>query len=360
MRIMFSIVLGLHVLIHFLGPLKSFHPQLVPQLSRNISRTEGIFWFLDGILLLLALLFLIYKKELWPFLAIAGVLLSQILISLNWSDAKYGTFLNLLILAVSVPAIARGSFQKMVSSEVAVLRNEANITPVSKMQKIEELPEVVQKWLKSSGAAEYANIRTVYLEQQGKMRTTPEGRWMDFTAVQNFSVQKPGFVWYAEVSAYPGISLSGRDKLRNSHGEMLIKAASIIPVVDEKGNEKIDSGSLLRYLGEICWFPSAARANFIEWTAAGQNSAVAEITSRGLKVKGTFYFSPDGTLLSFETLRFYGAAKNSRPEKWHIEILENQNFDGILVPSKCRVTWKLAEGDFTWLELEVNSLKYNP
>lgn len=359
MRILFAIVLGLHAFIHFLGTAKAFRPQLASQLSRDISKTEGIFWFLDAILLLLSLVFLLLKKDLWPFLAIAGALLSQFLISLNWSDAKYGTLVNLLIMAVSLPAVAEGRFQEMVASEVAVLEKDAKTTGVPEMRKMEELPEIVQKWLKTTGAADHPGIQTVHLEQKGKMRTTPEGRWMDFTAVQNFSVQKPGFVWNAKVLAYPGISLSGRDKLRNSHGEMLIKAASIIPVVDEKGNEKIDSGSLLRYLGEICWFPSAARAEFISWKEAGQNTAVAELSSNGQRVSGTFNFSKNGTLSSFEALRYYGAGKDASLEKWHIEILENEIFDGILVPSKCRVTWKLPAGDFDWLELEILSLNYD-
>ncbi|MDN5330561.1 MAG: hypothetical protein PWP35_2348 [Bacteroidales bacterium] len=36
---------------------------------------------------------------------------------------------------------------------------------------------------------------------------------------------------------------------------MLIKVNSLIPVVNEKGN-KLDEGTLQRYLGEIVWFPS--------------------------------------------------------------------------------------------------------
>lgn len=332
---------------------------MVPQLSRDISKTEGAFWFLDAVLLLLSLVFLVLKKDLWPILAIAGALLSQFLISLNWSDAKYGTIVNLLIMAVSIPAVAQGRFQEMVASEVAVLQQEAKNNGGPKMRKMEELPEVVQKWLKISGAANHPDIQTVHLEQKGKMRTTPKGKWMNFTAFQTFSVQKPGFVWNAKVSAFPGIALSGRDKLRNSHGEMLIKAASIIPVVNEKGNEKIDSGSLLRYLGEICWFPSAARAEFITWREAGKNTAVAELSSDGKKVHGTFNFSPNGELSSFEALRYYGAGKDAKPQKWHIEILENKPFDGIMVPSKCRVTWKLPAGDFDWLELEIVSLNYD-
>ncbi len=359
MKVIFAILLGLHALLHFMGSVKAFQPQLIPQLSRNIGMAEGILWLLDGLLLLTALFLLLFQNGLWAVLAVTGALLSQLLIGLNWSDAKYGTLINLLIFAVAIPVIAHGRFQKMASLEVAVLRKDAVTAPALEMTKTGDLPEIVQKWLDKSGAAARPDVRTLRLEQQGKMRTTPGGKWMKFTAVQHYSVNIPAFVWQVKVQAFPGLQLTGRDKLRNGRGEMLIKALSLFPVAHEKGNEKVDTGSMLRYLGEICWFPIAARAPYLKWKEEGNNSAVAQFSWNGKEVNGSFNFSPEGDLRSFEALRYYGSGKDSQSEKWHIDILENAIFDGVMVPSKCRVTWKLPEGDFEWLNLEITSLKYN-
>ncbi|MGB7785061.1 MAG: DUF6544 family protein [Salinimicrobium sp.] len=331
----------------------------MPQLSRDIAGFEGTVWLLDALLLLLAMLLYLLRQEFWPVAAVTGALLSQLLISLSWSDAKYGTLLNLFILAVSIPALAQWRFQEMVAAEAASLLAHAETTEVSKMRNLEELPEIVQKWLETSGAAAGGEIYNVHLEQLGKMRTSPKGKWMNFTAEQNFSVNIPGFVWQVKVDAFPGLQLNGRDKLHNGHGEMLIKALGIFPVADEKGNDKIDSGSLLRYLGEICWFPLAAKASYLNWKAAGPTSAIAQLNWKDKQVNGTFNFSPQGKLLSFEAIRYYGSGKDARPETWHIDILENAIFEGVLLPSKCRVTWKLPEGDFTWLELQITSVEYN-
>lgn len=357
MKIIFPVLLGLHALLHFLGTLKAFQPQLVPQLTRNISGFEGIIWLLDGLLLLTAMGLYLSKEELWPLLAVIGALLSQLLVSFNWSDAKYGTLLNLFILAVSIPAFAKMRFEGMVAAEVAPLIS--GNTQVSKMRNFEELPGIVQKWVQNSGAAARREVYNVQLEQTGKMRTRPKGKWMHFTAIQTYTVDPPAFIWNAKVNAFPGLELNGRDKLVDGHGEMLIKALSFIPVANEKGNIKVDSGSMLRYLGEICWFPAAARAPYLTWKEAGTNSARAEFSWNGKKVNGSFHFSPEGELQSFEAIRYYGSGKDSRPEKWHIDILKNAIFEGVLVPSKCRVTWKLPEGDFEWLNLEITSLKYN-
>jgi hypothetical protein len=42
-----------------------------------------------------------------------------------------------------------------------------------------------------------------------------------------------------------------------------------------------------------------------------------------------------------------------------INITDYKTFDGIKVPSKMTSTWKLEEGDWTWLKLEVTDIKYN-
>ena len=162
MKIIFAILLGLHALLHFLGGVKAFQPQLIPQLSRNIGTAEGILWLLDGLLLLSVLFLLLSQNGLWAVLAVTGALLSQLLIGLNWSDAKYGTLINLLIFAVAIPVIAHGRFQKMASLEVTVLRNDAVTAADLEMTNPGELPEIVQKWLDKSGAAarpERSNVK---------------------------------------------------------------------------------------------------------------------------------------------------------------------------------------------------------
>lgn len=105
MKIIFVIIVGLHALLHFLGTLKAFRPNLVPQIKGKISIFEGLIWLLVGLLLLSAELFYILNQDLWPILGVTGALLSQLLISLNWRDSKYGTIINLLIFAVSLSKV---------------------------------------------------------------------------------------------------------------------------------------------------------------------------------------------------------------------------------------------------------------
>lgn len=102
MKYLFAFLLLLHSLIHLLGFVKAFKPQYIPQLSRNISRLEGVAWALAFILLLAGFVLYLQKNELWPSIVIGGVILSQVLISLNWDDARFGTLANLIILGVAL------------------------------------------------------------------------------------------------------------------------------------------------------------------------------------------------------------------------------------------------------------------
>lgn len=42
-----------------------------------------------------------------------------------------------------------------------------------------------------------------------------------------------------------------------------------------------------------------------------------------------------------------------------MHITDYKIFEGIKVPSKMTSTWKLDEGDWTWLKLEVTGLTFN-
>jgi hypothetical protein len=191
------------------------------------------------------------------------------------------------------------------------------------------------------------------------MKTKPEGKWMPFTAEQYFDVENPAFVWSTKVDFMPMVNMAGRDKLIDGQGEMLIKLANVIPLVDEGNNEKMNSGAMLRYMAETVWFPSAALNDYIKWEAIETNAAKATFTLKGESVSGIYTFYDKGSFKSFEADRYYGGKKDSKLEKWKIIASDYKAFNGIKIPNKCNVTWKLQEGDFNWLNLEITELDYN-
>ena len=116
---------------------------------------------------------------------------------------------------------------------------------------------------------------------------------------------------------------------------------------------------MLRYLAELCWFPQAATKQYVTWESIDSTSAKATLNINKKRVSGVFTFNTNGTLLSFEANRYYSGKDDAKLEKWVIEILEHKTFHNIKIPNKCKVIWKLDEGDFNWLILEIIDLDYN-
>ena len=176
---------------------------------------------------------------------------------------------------------------------------------------------------------------------------------MAVEARQFFSVDPPGFVWVADVKAAPFIHLAGRDKYEDGHGHMLIKLLSLFPVANASGPET-DQGTLLRFLAEIVWFPTAALESYISWEEVDRSTARATMSFGGTTASGLFTFDEEGDFRRFEARRYYG----KEMETWVITAGDHENLGGLRIPVTSKVTWQLPEGDFTWFELEIKEVDY--
>jgi len=360
MKYVFAILLGLHGLIHLMGFVSTFFSTTIEKQVLGISKPIGALWLVTFILFIISIAQFLGSKK-WFYVAFIAVLVSQILIIIAWKDAKFGTIANIIIILISMSAYGSHQFNEMVQKESTELFQniETNHTSIITKNDIEHLPKIVQKWMIHSGVIGHQNIGLVRLKQIGKMRTKPNSKWMPFTAMQYFNVENPSFVWSTNVDAMPIIPMVGRDKLVNGESAMLIKIAGLIPVVNESDNEKIDQGAMLRYLAELCWFPQAAIKDYLQWETIDDNSAKATLTINSKSVSGLFKFNINGTVLSFEANRYYGGKDNDQLEKWVIVNSEHRPFNGIIIPNKSKVTWKLKEKDFHWLNIEIVTIEYN-
>lgn len=351
----------LHGLIHLMGFSKAFGLAQLEQLSQEISRARGLWWLAAAILIVLGVLSFLFRQSWWWMPGLLGAIISQILIFSHWSDARIGTFPNLILIIVAVLGFGAWNFKQSVRVSLKELGlKEALTTEVISPEKTATLPPPVGRWLERSGALNGPEMQRVYLRQEGRMRTAPQGKWMLFDAEQWFRTDKPAFLWYARVGAGSPVRLNGRDQLLNERGHMLIKLFGLVPVVDAKGPQ-IDQASLLRYLAEMIWFPAAALEPYLTWEAVDDRHAKATIKTGDLAVTGTFTFNDAGDVVAFEALRYYEQKGNTSLELWHIDIDQDSyhNFQGVRIPTKSAVSWKLKSGDFRWLELEITDLQFN-
>lgn len=87
----------IHALIHFWGFGAGMDPRKAAGFHRPISPGFGWLWFLAAVVLITAAIMLMSGSDRWRLVALAGVIVSQVLLVMWWQDARYGTIANLLI-----------------------------------------------------------------------------------------------------------------------------------------------------------------------------------------------------------------------------------------------------------------------
>jgi hypothetical protein len=278
----------------------------------------------------------------------------------KWILVVIALIILFLLLLIFVPRIARVLFVKNGEKQVATLFEDFDkeSSKTIERQDMKNLPSPVQKWLINSNVIGKEVVKTVRLKQQGSMRTEKSGKWMPTKAEQYFSIHEPGFIWIADVKMAPFVRLSGLDTYRAGKGKMKIELFSLFPVVDAKGPE-IDSGTMMRFLAEMMWYPSAALKSYIKWEELDGNSAIATVEYNGVSVSGVFYFNERGDILRFVGKRYREVNGKFVLTDWGGINKEYKEFNGIRIPSKSDVTWFEKDEEFRWFEVEITDLQYN-
>ena len=357
MRFVIAAMLVSHGLIHLLGFLKPWKLAEVPQLRETTGRFVGTLWLLAALLLVTAAVLRVLERETWWIPGALGVVLSQGLIFFQWTDAKAGTIANVLLALPLVIAFSIDRFHETNEVQLkALLASAPQVAPsIVTMDELTRLPPPVKRWLESSGAVGRPRARTVEVIQRGEMRTSPAGAFMHAEARQAFTVDQPAFVWTVDVTMF-GVPVVGRDSFLDGKARMLIKAGGLITVADGTG-EKFDQGTLLRFLGEIVWFPSAALAPYIHWEGIDERQARATITWKGTTASAVFEIDERGRVTGLFAQRYFDGSKTL--EAWAIPMTEWKTIRGIEMPTKGTAVWRLAAGDFEYYRWEIADVETN-
>jgi hypothetical protein len=361
MNYAFSILILLHGSIHLMGFVKGFKFAEIQNLASEISITSAIFWLLAFSLFAMSAIGFMLEKNFWLVFAVLAVAVSSVLIVSTWSDAKFGMIPNVIILIVVLVSLSSLRMNKMITretQEILSVRHSSESKIITDTD-VKDLPAPVYKWIQNTGMLGKPAIRSAYIKQNALMKMKPEqNEWKSAKAEQYTVMDTPAFIWTVNMKMAPLITVKGRDKFVDGKGEMLIKINSLINVVNEKGG-RMDEGTLQRYLGELVWFPSLALSPYIAWEAIDDYSAIAYMNYKGTTGSGTFYFNEKGDFIKFVALRFKGNKKDAKRYPWVLTVDNYAVFEGIKVPSNMKATWQLDEGDWTWLDLEITSIKYN-
>jgi hypothetical protein len=361
MRIALIILIGIHGIIHLFGFLKAYEITEFNAITQPITKSFGIFWLLAFVLFTITVVLFFIHSNYWWLSGFLALFASQILIFSYWSDAKFGTIVNIIILIAVIIAYSSFSFKNKISEERSRLFENSEIISQNIISEdmISDVPPIVQKWLANSGVIGKQIVSNVHLVQELHLKMKPEQEdWMFGSAEQYFTVQPPAFNWNINTKMNSILSVAGRDKFENGNGEMTIKLFSLIPVAKANNNKKVDQATLQRYLAEIVWFPSASLSSYIKWEIIDEYSAKAIMEYNGTKGSGEFYFDKNGKFLKFVAMRFQDS-NSIEPTEWTVIATKTEERNGIKIPVECKANWKLDNGNWTWLKVKITDIEYN-
>ncbi len=186
MRYLLTVLIIVHGLIHLMGFAKAFGFAEMPQITKEINKFQGVFWLLVAIGLVITAIGFFLKKDGWWSVGVIMVFMSQVLIITNWESSKYGTIANVIILALSLTALASARFTNSYHQDLRelLLLSKTPKTEILTEADLTGLPIPVQKYIRLTGSIGKPKIRNFRIEFNGKIRQNESAPWMPFTSDQ--------------------------------------------------------------------------------------------------------------------------------------------------------------------------------
>ena len=361
LRVLLLILLAIHGSIHLMGFSKSINPDSFTQLKQSVSSMQGILWLVTTILFLAAAGLFLFHKNFWWLIAFAAVLLSQYLIVLVWSDAKFGTIANILLLIASVVGFSQWRFAGTYRGDVQSLLQKNIGTDILTEEVISPLPDPVKKYIRYTGYIGKKKITCFKAEFQGQIRSTGDSDWMKFRATQYSQIIEPARYFFIRASM-KGIPVDGYHRFKDGKAVMDIRAASLVKVQYAEGPE-MNISETVTHFNDMCLLAPGSLINTnISWEDVSNNEVRAKFTNKGITITAILQFNNKGELTNFISDDRYYSKSSGKMQKarWMTPVNDYKEEHGIRFPSYGEAIWAMPEGNFTYAKMKIHSIEPNP
>jgi hypothetical protein len=135
------------------------------------------------------------------------------------------------------------------------------------------------------------------------------------------------------------------------------KLLGLKTIFDARGPE-LDQGSMVRYLNEVMWFPSAYLGENMRWETLDNESARVKFSDHGREVSADLYFDSQGRLVDFRAKRYREVDGEFKLDDWSTPMRSYGEFEGLNLPTGGVGVWHLPGGDFVYIELKITEIQY--
>ena len=352
-------LLIIHGLIHGLGFVKGLGLARVAQLQRDISAPAGVLWLVAGVLFLGAAVALWIAPRVWWAPALVAVVVSQALIVSVWSDARFGTLANVLILLPAiVAALSQAPWSDRARADAAVAHGEARAlttTAAVGAADVAHLPAPVRRYLDYVGVVGRPVATRVHARFRGQIRSSPQADWMDFQADQHNFLSPRARVFFLTASKL-GLPFTAYHHYADGHATMEVRALSLAKLVDARGPE-MDQSETVTFLNDLCiLLPGGLLSRDLEWKELDPTRVQVTLRHAGQVVRATLEFdAATGALTNFLSDDRYQSADGRTYTKyrWSTPVRDYREVEGRRVAAYGEATWAMPGGPLTYGRFEL-------
>lgn len=354
----FAFILLMHGLIHFMGFARAYNYGNITQLTKDISKPNGLLWLFTALIFIAATILFLLKKESWSYIAIVAVVISQILIITVWKDAKYVSILNMIILFVAIASYATHHFEMKFKADVNrhIATTDLSGNDLLTEADIISLPLPVQKYIRYTGAVNQPKVKNMRIVFDGEMRDKGKD-FFRFTSVQYNFFDDPTRLFFMKANMY-GTTVPGYHCYQHEHATMQVKLFGLFNVVQVKGTE-MNKAETVTLFNDMCLMaPASLIDKRIEWTVVDSLSAKAVFTNGPNKISATLYFNEQGQLINFISDDRY-AIGDKKQYRFSTPVKEYEQIAGRYMWKYGETIWHYPEGPFVYGKFTLKSIEYN-
>lgn len=249
-------------------------------------------------------------------------------------------------------------FQQKKSAEFATQPIKAE--SVLSKEEIAHLPACVQNYLEYTGATGKSKPQNVCIGFDAGMYRKPGDKPMKSESVQ-YNFYEDYSRLFLMKARKMGIPFSALHIYKNEQATFKVKVAELFNVVNVSG-EELTIAETVTLLNDMCIFaPGTLVDKRLSWLEIDSLSAKVTLTNGKYAVSAILYFNKLGELVNFvsddrSALQDDGTMKKIR---WSTPVSDYKDFDGRKIPTSGKTIWHYPEGEFTYGEFTLKTIRYN-
>lgn len=259
----------------------------------------------------------------------------------DWLAIAAGVLFTALVALVILGAVRWSYASRALLADLQAARQPLTCA-VYDEQEIADLPAPAKAYFRKALKHGQRMIAAVSVEQAGSMNMRPGGRqWKPFTSRQRVTTQRPGFLWNASISLWPGIAVRVHDAYIAGAGILKPSLLGIFPLAGKADTAALARAEFMRYCAEAAWYPTALLpSQGALWEVVNGDSAKVSFTDGECRVSMLVRFNASSLI---DSVRIEGRiatiGRSTVALPWEGRWQNYRRQDGMLIPFAGEACW---------------------